>query len=51
LTDRNGANNERAMSFGVRGIPTLILYDKFGQEVRRTNGMDADSLINWLRAR
>lgn len=50
LTDRGGPNNARARDYGVRGIPTLILYDANGREQARTFGMDGDALMRWLQS-
>ena len=49
LSDRNGPNNSRARDYGVRIIPTLILYDKSSNEVARGFDMPADALLLWLR--
>lgn len=39
-----------AQQFGIRGIPTLMLFRK-GQRVAQTSGaMDARSLAQWIRA-
>lgn len=38
-----------ASRFGIRGIPTMILFSG-GQEVARTSGaMDARSIVAWVR--
>jgi thiol:disulfide interchange protein DsbD len=50
LSDRAGANNDRAQACNVRAIPTLILYDRAGQESARTHGIGPDALLTWLHA-
>ena len=50
LSDRSGANNERAAKFGIRSIPTLVVYNKSGLEAARSHGMAPDDLIDWLRS-
>jgi len=49
LSDRDGPNNARAKEFGVRAIPTLILYNTSGKEVSRGYGMPIDTFLLWLR--
>ena len=42
---------ELASTFGIRGIPTLILF-KGGKEAARVSGaMDLSGLLNWTRQR
>ncbi|MBP9712474.1 MAG: thioredoxin TrxC [Sterolibacterium sp.] len=44
------AEPEYAQRYGIRSIPTLILF-KNGQEVARQSGaMDASSLIRWINS-
>ena len=41
---------ELGARFGIRSIPTLILFHR-GQELARTSGaMQADALVNWARS-
>ena len=45
-TDREQA---LAAQFGIRGIPTMILFDSAGREAARTSGaMDLNSLLAWV---
>jgi thioredoxin-like negative regulator of GroEL len=38
-----------AAQFGIRGIPTMILFDAAGHEAARTSGaMDLNSLLAWV---
>ena len=47
-TDREPAIATR---FGIRGIPTVILF-KSGQELERRSGaMDLNTLIRWVQSR
>jgi thiol:disulfide interchange protein DsbD len=50
LSDRDGPNNDRARDFAVRVIPTLIQYNKSGNELARGPGMPADTFLLWLRS-
>lgn len=50
LTKRQGPNNERAREFGVRSIPTLILYDQAGKEKTRGHGMPTEMFLAWLKS-
>lgn len=50
LTDPTPAVAARSRKFGVHYIPQLIRYDKDGNETARANFMDADQLIQWLKA-
>ena len=43
------AHQVSAAQFGIRGIPTMILF-RGGQERARTSGaMDAGSIVSWVR--
>lgn len=48
LSNRSGANNDRAREANVRAIPTLILYRHDGTESARTHGLPPDVLLSWL---
>jgi thioredoxin 2 len=49
LVKLNADESAAAGQFNVRGIPTIILFDK-GKEVARASGaMNADQLIAWTR--
>lgn len=50
LSDRTGPNNARAAEFGVRSIPSMVLYDKSGREISRSGGLPGGELIRWLRS-
>jgi thioredoxin-related protein len=39
-----------AKKFGVSAIPTLIRYDKNGNETDRANYLDPEHMIAWLKA-
>jgi thiol:disulfide interchange protein len=39
-----------ARQFGASGIPLVIRYDINGKETARTNYMDADAMLAWLKA-
>jgi len=44
------AEQALAARYGIRAIPTLLLF-RNGQEVRRSSGvMDAGALANWVRS-
>jgi protein disulfide-isomerase len=49
LTDRQGPNAWIASDNGVRGIPTVIVYDDDGMEIDRVTGGSA--LTYWLRTK
>lgn len=51
LAKLNTENEQQlAARFGIRSIPTMVLFRK-GQEIARQSGaMDADSLIRWVRS-
>jgi thiol:disulfide interchange protein DsbD len=49
LSDQSGENLDRARECRVNGIPTLIRYDRDGEEVARSHGMSSSDLLNWLR--
>ena len=41
---------EMAMKYNVRGVPTLVLVDDVGNEVKRNVGMiTRDKLLEWLK--
>ena len=43
-------NMEMAKQFSIRGVPTLVLVDEEGNEVRRQSGMMAeDKLLEFLK--
>ena len=48
LSDRAGPNVALAQKAGVQAIPTIIRYDRSGQEVARSHGMPAEGLFAWL---
>jgi thiol:disulfide interchange protein len=50
LSNPSQAKAMHAHSLGVSGMPTVIRYDKDGHETGRTHYMDADQLIDWLKA-
>jgi thiol:disulfide interchange protein len=50
LTNPSRGAQIHAQKCGVRYIPLLIRYDANGKETDRTNYMDADSLMAWLKA-
>jgi thioredoxin 2 len=51
LLKLNTSANEAANTFGLRGIPALLLF-KSGQEIARTIGpLTADEIIGWTQAR
>lgn len=44
------ADQALAARYGIRAIPTLLLF-RNGQEVKRSSGvMDAGALANWVRS-
>ena len=43
------AHPQGAAPFGIRGIPTLILFKRGAEAARVSGAMDARSLINWIR--
>ncbi len=47
LTDRYGPNATIASENGVRGIPTVIVYDDDGMEIDRVTG--GSTLTDWFR--
>jgi hypothetical protein len=49
-TDRNGLGAARARKYGVKEMPTLILYDRSYQESARQNALPAKALLAWLRS-
>lgn len=49
LTERGGPNARIATEYGVRGIPTMILYDHRGEEIDRiVGGVPKVVMIGWL---
>jgi thiol:disulfide interchange protein len=49
LSTRDRASAEVAQSFGVEGIPTLILFDHRGRELARSHGTaNPDDFLQWL---
>ena len=41
---------EMAMKYNVRGVPTLVLVDDVGNEVKRNVGMiTRDKLLEWIK--
>lgn len=43
-------NMEMAKQFGIRGVPTLVLVDDEGKELKRQSGMMAeDKLLEFLK--
>jgi thioredoxin 1 len=43
-------DNESAMTYGIRSVPTCILLDEHGTEVRRKTGMMmADEFENFVK--
>lgn len=49
LTHPTEAALSREYRMGVHGIPLLIRYNADGKETGRTNGMEANDLLQWLR--
>jgi thiol:disulfide interchange protein len=50
LTNPSAAAEQHSQKLGVRYIPTLIRFDKDGNETGRTNFLEGDDLIAWLKA-
>ena len=49
LTERGGPNARIATEYGVRGIPTMILYNHRGEEIDRiVGGVPKVVMIGWL---
>ena len=43
-------DTKAAMSYNVRGVPTLILVDDVGNEIKRNVGMlTEERLLEWLK--
>lgn len=43
-------NQEMAVQFGVRGVPTMVIIDDSGKEVKRKTGMMNESqLLEFLK--
>jgi thiol:disulfide interchange protein DsbD len=49
LSKQSGPSNDRARECRVSAIPTIIRYDRDGQELARSHGMPPSELLNWLR--
>jgi thiol:disulfide interchange protein DsbD len=50
LTDQHSENGRIAQTFGVSGIPTIIMFDTKGQQVDRVSGVvPGDNLLQWLQ--
>ena len=43
------ANQQLAMQYGIRGIPTLILFHKGAERARTSGASDLDSLVGWVQ--
>ena len=42
--------SEMAMQYNIRGVPTLVLVDDVGNEVKRNVGMiTRDKLLEWIK--
>lgn len=42
--------SERAMQYAVRGVPTLVMLDDTGTEIKRNVGvLTRDKLLEWLK--
>jgi thiol:disulfide interchange protein DsbD len=50
MTNPSPEVQARVQSFGVSAIPTLIRYDKNGNETDRANYLNPDQMIAWLKA-
>lgn len=50
LTNPSQEVRIHASKLGVSGIPLLIRYDADGKETARTNGLDTQSMVAWLKA-
>jgi thiol:disulfide interchange protein DsbD len=50
LTNPSPRVQARSAKFGVRYIPLLIRYDADGKETDRTNYIEAEQLLAWLKA-
>ena len=50
LTHPSPQAQQHARKCAVSGIPLLIRYDANGSETDRTNGMDAQRMVEWLKA-
>lgn len=49
LTDQHSENGRIAQTFGVSGIPTIIMFDTKGQQVDRVSGaVPGTNLLQWL---
>jgi thiol:disulfide interchange protein len=50
LTNPSPPVQAHARKLGVSAIPQLIRYDKHGDETDRTNYLDPEQMIAWLKA-
>ena len=51
LTDRSGPNNQTAATYGVRGVPTMIVFDAKGNQVDRVSGgVPKDYAMQWFQS-
>jgi thioredoxin len=50
LTNPSPQVQEHARKFGVRYIPLMIRYDPNGKETDRTNYMNPEQMVAWLKA-
>jgi thioredoxin-related protein len=42
--------HDRTEKLGIPYVPVMIRYDAFGRETARASYMDADEMIDWLKA-
>ena len=42
-------NQQLAMQYGIRSIPTLVMFKQGREHARVSGAMDATSLIGWIR--
>jgi thiol:disulfide interchange protein len=50
LTNPSSTAQAHSRQLGVSGVPQLIRYDASGHETDRKYGMDAEQMIDWLKA-